>query len=194
MNDLMLVCRYELSNFMGVADRRADRITSQKAAIHVLVVLYANSTNHPERSDTLHDDTPEKKANRHLFKSAIKGIRNVATTTTTALGNVASEIAGTCVRSLVGSLLRLQTPSIGLSSNPTHRRRWSKAPLGRRTSPVWFVALHIAHWRNLTRSSLARAAPVLLLPKVRKPCAAPRRPRSLLLLAGRSTGRICALR
>jgi uncharacterized protein (DUF2342 family) len=34
---------------------------------------------------------------RHFLKKALKGVRFAATTTTTALGNVASEIAGTCV-------------------------------------------------------------------------------------------------
>ena len=95
MSGLTQVCDIALRLLHKCVTLVTDRISAQKAAIHILVVLYSNSTNHPERSDTLHDDVHEKKSNRHIFKSAIKGIRNVATTTTTALGNVASEIAGT---------------------------------------------------------------------------------------------------
>jgi hypothetical protein len=77
-----------------------DRIAEQKKAMHVLVTLYSNSSDIPGRNDTMIDkvDTKPKPPDpARLFKRALKGVRNAATTTTTALGNVASEIAGRCV-------------------------------------------------------------------------------------------------
>ncbi|KAI0633263.1 Mechanosensitive ion channel-domain-containing protein [Trametes polyzona] len=80
----------------------ADRIASQKFAVRVLVTLYQHSTDIPWRSDTLRDGAPDTKRKstfnaQKVFKKALKGVRDVATTTTTALGTVASEIAGTSV-------------------------------------------------------------------------------------------------
>ena len=78
-----------------------ERIAEQKFAVRVLVTLYAHSTDIPGRSDTLRDgpaDAKRKSMNpQRLFKKALKGVRGVATTTTTVLGNVASEIAGSSV-------------------------------------------------------------------------------------------------
>lgn len=77
-----------------------ERIADQKAAIRILVTLYANSTDIPGRSDTMRDGALQKRMTkdpRAFFKKALKGVRNAATSTTTALGNVASEIAGRCV-------------------------------------------------------------------------------------------------
>jgi hypothetical protein len=66
-----------------------ERIADQKFAVHALVVLYRNSASIPGRTDTL-DDTPEEKINASkIFKFAMRGVKDVATTTTTALGNVA---------------------------------------------------------------------------------------------------------
>ena len=69
----------------------------------VLVTLYSHSTDIPGRSDTLHDG-PQGDQKRKtmmnpqkIFKKALKGVRSAATTTTTVLGTVASEIAGTSV-------------------------------------------------------------------------------------------------
>ncbi|KAI1796400.1 Mechanosensitive ion channel-domain-containing protein [Ganoderma leucocontextum] len=81
----------------------AERIGEQKFAVRVLVALYQHSTDIPGRSDTLRDGpqgdhkrktmmNPQK-----IFKKALKGVRHAATTTTTVLGTVASEIAGTSV-------------------------------------------------------------------------------------------------
>ncbi|KAH9940505.1 Mechanosensitive ion channel-domain-containing protein [Epithele typhae] len=84
----------------------AERIADQKFAVRSLVTLYAHSTDIPWRADTLKDgDNADRSANgkrktlnpQRLFKKALKGVRGVATTTTTVLGNVASEIAGTSV-------------------------------------------------------------------------------------------------
>ncbi|KAI0675104.1 Mechanosensitive ion channel-domain-containing protein [Trametes maxima] len=80
----------------------ADRIADQKFAVRVLVTLYQHSTDIPWRSDTLRDGPADAKRKsvfnpQKVFKKALKGVRSAATTTTTVLGTVASEIAGTSV-------------------------------------------------------------------------------------------------
>ncbi|PCH43751.1 hypothetical protein WOLCODRAFT_104096 [Wolfiporia cocos MD-104 SS10] len=78
----------------------AERVADQKFAVRVLVALYRHSSNIPWRSDTLHDGGADAQAARKpkkLLKKAIQGVRFAATTTTTVLGNVASEIAGSSV-------------------------------------------------------------------------------------------------
>ena len=73
-----------------------ERIADQKFAVKSLVNLYRNSKDLPGRSDDLHDG-PLKKGSvdaKRFFKKLRQGVRVAATTTTTALGNVASEIAG----------------------------------------------------------------------------------------------------
>lgn len=67
----------------------------------MLVTLYRNSSDIPGRSDTLSAAHGSSKSSvldpRRFFKRALKGVRVAATTTTTAFGNVASEIAGSSV-------------------------------------------------------------------------------------------------
>ncbi|KAI0344847.1 hypothetical protein BDW22DRAFT_1326420 [Trametopsis cervina] len=78
----------------------AERIADQKLAVAVLATLYRHSSDIPGRSDTLKDGPVDKRMSkdpRRFFKKALKGVRDVATTTTTALGTVASEIAGSSV-------------------------------------------------------------------------------------------------
>ncbi|EPQ57543.1 hypothetical protein GLOTRDRAFT_74415 [Gloeophyllum trabeum ATCC 11539] len=78
----------------------AERIADQKFAIKVLTILYRHSADIPGRSDTLRDGPLDKRATinpRRFFKRALRGVRYAATTTTTALGNVASEMAGSSV-------------------------------------------------------------------------------------------------
>jgi len=78
----------------------ADRIAEQKFAVKVLVTLYRYSNNILGRSDTLNANnasTPQPLQLRRIFKEALKGVRIAATSTTTAFGNVASEITGTSV-------------------------------------------------------------------------------------------------
>ncbi|KAJ4483406.1 Mechanosensitive ion channel-domain-containing protein [Lentinula aciculospora] len=77
----------------------AERIADQKFAVRSLVTLYRNSSDIPGRSDTLKASHMKNSSvnPKKLFKRAIKGVRIAATTTTTALGNVASEIAGSSV-------------------------------------------------------------------------------------------------
>jgi hypothetical protein len=78
----------------------ADRIAEQKFAVKVLVTLYRNSSDIPGRSDTLgpaHGSRTPTLDARHFFKQALKGVQVAAKTTTTAFGNVASEIAGSSV-------------------------------------------------------------------------------------------------
>ncbi|KAG6917310.1 hypothetical protein DXG01_002968 [Tephrocybe rancida] len=77
----------------------AERIADQKFAVRSLVTLYRNSTDIPGRLDTLRDG-PTKRGSvnpKRFFKKFREGVRMAATTTTTALGNVASEIAGSSV-------------------------------------------------------------------------------------------------
>ena len=76
-----------------------ERIENQNFAIKTLTTLYRNSTERPEHPDGPHDTRGEKRLTmnpRRIAKQALKGVRFAATTTTTALGNVASEIAGRC--------------------------------------------------------------------------------------------------
>jgi hypothetical protein len=78
----------------------AGRIAEQKFAVKVLVTLYRHSSDIPGRSDTLsaaHTSHIQSRDTKRFFKRAMKGVRVAATTTTTAFGNVASEIAGTSV-------------------------------------------------------------------------------------------------
>ncbi|KAI0318281.1 Mechanosensitive ion channel-domain-containing protein [Amylostereum chailletii] len=79
----------------------AERIADQKFAVRVLTTLYRHSSDIPGRSDTLKDSHVRGKSAtlnpRKFVKRALKGVRFAATTTTTALGNVASEIAGSSV-------------------------------------------------------------------------------------------------
>ncbi|KIY73032.1 hypothetical protein CYLTODRAFT_342952 [Cylindrobasidium torrendii FP15055 ss-10] len=77
----------------------AERIADQKFAVRSLVVLYRHSSDIPGRSDTLkasHAKNASVNPSK-ILKKAMKGVRSVATTTTTAFGNVASEIAGSSV-------------------------------------------------------------------------------------------------
>ncbi|EIN11813.1 hypothetical protein PUNSTDRAFT_61874 [Punctularia strigosozonata HHB-11173 SS5] len=81
----------------------ADRIADQKFAVKVLTLLYRNSRDIPGRTDTLSSKavmTKDKRMSvdpRKFFKRALKGVKFAATTTTTALGNVASEMTGSSV-------------------------------------------------------------------------------------------------
>lgn len=78
----------------------AERVAAQKFAVRTLVTLYRHSSDIPWRSDTLKeeagDGTHARRRGRFL-KRALHGVKVAATTTTTALGNVASEIAGSSV-------------------------------------------------------------------------------------------------
>ncbi|KAG5643162.1 hypothetical protein DXG03_001492 [Asterophora parasitica] len=74
----------------------AERIADQKFAVKSLVTLYRQSKDIP-RPDTLHDAGKQAINPKRFFKKFREGIRMAATTTTTALGNVASEIAGSSV-------------------------------------------------------------------------------------------------
>ena len=58
-----------------------------------LTTLYRHSTELPEHPDSELDKRAAIKPTRFV-KQALKGVRYAATTTTTVLGNVASEIAG----------------------------------------------------------------------------------------------------
>ncbi|KII92920.1 hypothetical protein PLICRDRAFT_103857 [Plicaturopsis crispa FD-325 SS-3] len=73
----------------------AERIADLKFGVRTLVTLYRHSSDIPGRSDTLRAHT--RNDSKSFFKKALKGVKVAATTTTTAFGNVASEIAGSSV-------------------------------------------------------------------------------------------------
>ncbi|TFK26462.1 hypothetical protein FA15DRAFT_667337 [Coprinopsis marcescibilis] len=77
----------------------AERITDQKYAVKSLVTLYRHSSEIPGRTlEPMGDDAKRTFPNpKDMLKKLRKGVRKAATTTTTALGNVASEIAGSSV-------------------------------------------------------------------------------------------------
>jgi hypothetical protein len=71
-----------------------ERIAEQKFAVKTLTTLYRHSSDlHESRSHQYNEKQPVINPKR-IVKQAIRGVRFAATTTTTALGNVASEIAG----------------------------------------------------------------------------------------------------
>ncbi|KAF7288661.1 Mechanosensitive ion channel protein [Mycena chlorophos] len=76
----------------------AERIADQSFAVKSLVTLYVHSKD-VGRPDALRTDSMVKDILNptKFFKRALKGVTTVAKTTTTALGNVASEITGTSV-------------------------------------------------------------------------------------------------
>ncbi|KAI0305411.1 hypothetical protein B0F90DRAFT_1808688 [Multifurca ochricompacta] len=99
---LLLFEKFSIQWIAGKFHERsyAERIADQKFAIKTLTTLYRNSTELPENPDEPRDSQAEKRLvlnSRRLVKQALKGVRFAATTTTTALGNVASEIAGSSV-------------------------------------------------------------------------------------------------
>ncbi|KAF5393511.1 hypothetical protein D9757_000597 [Collybiopsis confluens] len=77
----------------------AERIADQKFAVRSLVILYRHSSDIPGRSDTLKTSHVKNTSvnPRAMFKKALRGVRSAATTTTSAFGNVASEITGSSV-------------------------------------------------------------------------------------------------
>lgn len=101
MNDLTLVGTTQIDKNTIILTLYPDRIADQKFAVRVLVTLYRYSSDIPGRSDTLAAAHGSSKSSvldpKLVFRRALKGVRVVATTTTTAFGNVASEIAGSSV-------------------------------------------------------------------------------------------------
>lgn len=92
---MLVICHFELLSPHNRLILHAERVADQKFAIRVLVNLYRRSSDMPWRSDTLRDGHAEVKRPKRFLKKALHGVKFAATTTTTALGNVASEIAGT---------------------------------------------------------------------------------------------------
>ncbi|KAF8313471.1 hypothetical protein DL93DRAFT_2081192 [Clavulina sp. PMI_390] len=79
----------------------ADRIQHQKKQLECLVILYRNSS-HLDRNDTLRDGDARGGSSSNLnptklLKAALKGVQRTAETTTSAFGNLATEIAGVSV-------------------------------------------------------------------------------------------------
>jgi len=98
---LLLFEKFSIQWIAGKFHERsyAERIAEQKFAIKTLTTLYRNSTDLPESRGISHNQNEKQPLvdPKRLVKQAIKGVRFAATTTTTALGNVASEIAGSSV-------------------------------------------------------------------------------------------------
>jgi hypothetical protein len=101
------ILRWHVSLYRHMLSQRAhgvhaERIDHQKFAVRVLTVLYQNSRDIPGREGGL--DTAMKGEagssrlklpdRKKLLKRAFRGVRFAATSTTTALGNVASEMLG----------------------------------------------------------------------------------------------------
>ncbi|KAK4686237.1 mechanosensitive ion channel protein 4/5/6/7/8/9/10, partial [Tremellales sp. Uapishka_1] len=82
-------------------DSYEDRLRDQKFQIKCLTTLYINSRDIPGRSDTMTDADSKRTKGSHIprmaMRKAMRGLRSVAANTTTALGNVASEMAGQSV-------------------------------------------------------------------------------------------------
>lgn len=82
----------------------------------VLVVLYSHSSENSGQGDASKGEEAKMAAvdPRRFIKKALQGVRMAATTTTTALGNVASEIAGRygCLPSI--SIIIILTPKLKL--------------------------------------------------------------------------------
>ncbi|WWC99777.1 hypothetical protein V866_006682 [Kwoniella sp. B9012] len=91
----------QLIAFQFHQDSYEDRLKEQKFNLKALTVLYTNSHDIPGRSDTLCDaasgKTKASQVPKVALRKALRGLKDVATTTTTALGNVASEMAGQSV-------------------------------------------------------------------------------------------------
>lgn len=71
-----------------------ERIADQKFAVKTLTTLYRHSTELSESHVNSHSEKHLMINPKRIVKQALRGVRFAATTTTTALGNVASEIAG----------------------------------------------------------------------------------------------------
>lgn len=79
-------------------DSYEDRLLEQKRKVSILTTLYVHSHDIPGRRDTLTEaDFKAKKSPTYAVRRALKGIRNVAQTGATNIGNIVSEAAGTSV-------------------------------------------------------------------------------------------------
>ncbi|KAI0063682.1 hypothetical protein BV25DRAFT_1801709 [Artomyces pyxidatus] len=112
---LLLFEKFSIQWIAGKFHERsyAERIADQKFAVKTLTTLYRNSSEIPGRSDTLKDTQVDGKRPtlipKKFVKRALRGVRFAATTTTTALGNVASEITGSSVLQPNSPMAMVQT-------------------------------------------------------------------------------------
>ncbi|KAF7321301.1 Mechanosensitive ion channel protein [Mycena kentingensis (nom. inval.)] len=109
---LLLFEKFSIQFIAGKFHERsyAERIADQAFAVRSVVTLYTHSKN-VGRPDTLRTESTKELINPTKFlKRALKGVRNVATTTTTAFGNVASEIAGTSPTSCKAAIFSFAKP------------------------------------------------------------------------------------
>ncbi|KAH9963910.1 Mechanosensitive ion channel-domain-containing protein [Russula dissimulans] len=98
---LLLFEKFSIQWIAGKFHERsyAERIAEQKFAIKTLTTLYRNSTDLHESRGISHNHNEKQPLldPKRFVKQAMRGVRFAATSTTTALGNVASEIAGSSV-------------------------------------------------------------------------------------------------
>ncbi|WWD17790.1 hypothetical protein CI109_102232 [Kwoniella shandongensis] len=91
----------QLIAFQFHRDSYEDRLQEQKFNVKCLTTLYMNSHDIPGRTDTMTDAssgrTKGSQIPRMAIRKALRGLKEAAQTTTTALGNVASEMAGQSV-------------------------------------------------------------------------------------------------
>ncbi|KAK8866012.1 hypothetical protein IAR55_001163 [Kwoniella newhampshirensis] len=91
----------QLIAFQFHRDSYEDRLQEQKFNVKCLTTLYMNSHDIPGRTDTMTDASSGKTKGSQIprlaIRKALKGLKEAAQTTTTALGNVASEMAGQSV-------------------------------------------------------------------------------------------------
>lgn len=81
-------------------DAYADRIKDQKQSFKALTTLYIHSQNVPGTNvddDAASINSKASQMPRIVLRKALRGLKSAAQSTTTALGNVASEMAGTSV-------------------------------------------------------------------------------------------------
>ncbi|KAF9012331.1 hypothetical protein BDQ17DRAFT_1232693 [Cyathus striatus] len=101
-SSLLLFEKFAIQWIAGKFHERsyAERIADQKFAVRSLVTLYRHSVDIPGRADGFESVSTSKGMSvnpKRFFRKLREGVRMAATTTTTALGNVASEIAGSSV-------------------------------------------------------------------------------------------------
>ncbi|KAI0280986.1 Mechanosensitive ion channel-domain-containing protein [Russula aff. rugulosa BPL654] len=96
---LLLFEKFSIQWIAGKFHERsyAERIAEQKFAVKTLTTLYRHSSDLHESHNHPYNEKQPLINPKRIVKQAIRGVRFAATTTTTALGNVASEIAGSSV-------------------------------------------------------------------------------------------------
>lgn len=106
-------------------DSYEDRIREQKLQTKSIVTLYINSHDIPGRSDTMTDADlkKERRDPKRAIRKALKGLRSAAATTTTAIGNVATEMTGQSVLQTNSPYNRVKTALTSANKSKALARR-----------------------------------------------------------------------